>query len=74
MRRLSIALCAAAAGFAALATSPALAQRKGDSRPEPKAEKGETPAERKAKDEAYRDALKRIPDSQEKYDPWKIAR
>jgi hypothetical protein len=27
----------------------------------------------KAADEAYKAALKRIPDPQEKYDPWKIA-
>ena len=57
----------------AAALSPAHAQRKGES-PQRKADPVENPAEKKAKDEAYKDALKRIPESKDKYDPWKIAR
>lgn len=30
--------------------------------------------QRKAVDEAYQSAVKRIPDAKEKYDPWKNAR
>ncbi len=58
-----------------VALSPAHAQRKGDpGRPTLPAEKTESPAEKKAREDAYNDALKRIPESKDKYDPWKIAR
>ncbi len=57
----------------AVALSPAHAQRKPDAS-QKKDEPVENPAVQKAKDEAYKDALKRIPESKDKYDPWKIAR
>lgn len=65
--------------LAALCVS-AFAQAGGKSRPgnddNGKAAKtaAETQRERKANEAAAKDAMSKIPDSKEKYDPWKIAR
>jgi len=65
--------------IAAFATS-ALAQGGGKSRPgnddNGKAAKSasDVQRERKANEAAAKDALSKIPDSKEKYDPWKIGR
>ena len=61
----------------ALSISPAFAQGKGPpSGDNGKAAKAasDVQRERKANEAAAKDALSKIPDSKEKYDPWKIGR
>jgi hypothetical protein len=66
-----------AAAFIALLAVAAHAQgagtRKGAS-PRPDAQKTEDLAKKKADEQAYKDALKQIPVSKEKPDPWKTMR
>ena len=66
-----------AAAFIALLAVAAQAQgsgpRKGAS-PRPDAQKTEDLAKKKADEKAYKDALKQIPESKEKPDPWKTMR
>ena len=66
-----------AAAFIALLAVAAQAQgagtRKGAS-PRPDAQKTEDLAKKKADEQAYKDALKQIPVSKEKPDPWKTMR
>jgi hypothetical protein len=63
---------ATAAAVLALLAVPADAQMGG--RRGPKAD--DTKAEKKPQvdEKAYQDALKRIPDSKEKYDPWAVTK
>jgi hypothetical protein len=65
------------AAFIALLAVAANAQgagaRKGAS-PPPDARKTEDLAKKKADEKAYKDALKQIPESKEKPDPWKTMR
>ena len=59
----------------ALLIASALAQGSGKGkRQQQDAAKKEDPARKKADEEAYRKALKSIPDSKEKQDPWKGVR
>ena len=66
-----------AAAFIALLAVAAQAQgagtRKGAS-PRPDTQKTEDLAKKKADEQAYKDALKQIPVSKEKPDPWKTMR
>lgn len=66
-----------AAAFIALWAVAAHAQgagpRKGAS-PRPEAQKTENLAKKKADEQAYKDALKQIPEAKEKPDPWKTMR
>lgn len=66
-----------AAAFIALLAVAAHAQgagtRKGAS-PRPEAQKPEDLAKKKADEQAYKDALKQIPEAKEKPDPWKTMR
>ena len=61
-----------AVAFAAL-SSPAFAQRRGDSGPPPPPP-DPIKKEREEQAKAAKAAMDRIPDSKEKYDPWKIER
>ncbi len=61
--------------IAALLSSQALAQGKARPSDNGQAAKVEDKQKRyKAEDEAAKAAMSKIPDSKEKYDPWKIAR
>jgi hypothetical protein len=70
MRILTVAT--AIALVATAATAP-LAVAKGKKQ-EPTAQKTEDQAKKKAIDQAYKNALKTIPVSNEKFDPWKSTR
>ena len=58
----------------ALATTPAYAQMGGGKRPRGDDNKKTEEKKPKVDDKAYQDALKRIPEPKEKYDPWSGAR
>jgi Spy/CpxP family protein refolding chaperone len=74
MRTLAIA-----AAVVALVAMPAHAQMGGGKRgqgqkTEDAAKNDEQKAKAKAADKAYQEALKRIPDPKEKYDPWGVTK
>jgi len=58
----------------ALMMAPAHAQDMGKSRKHQGAQKTENTAKTKADEQAYKEALKRIPDSTKKVDPWQSVR
>ena len=58
----------------ALATTPAYAQMGGGKRPRGDDNKKTEEKKPKVDDKAYQEALKRIPDSKEKYDPWAVTK
>ena len=58
----------------ALMMVPAHAQDMGKSRKHQHTQKTENTSKTKADDQAYKDALKRIPDSTKKADPWQNVR
>lgn len=59
----------------AIAVTPAMAQGKGRSQSnEAKADPKESPAKKKADEEAYQRALKNIPEPKGKIDPWQGSR
>lgn len=53
---------------------PAHAQEMGKSRKHERAQKTENTAKSKADEQAYKEALKRIPNSTKKVDPWQNVR
>jgi multidrug efflux pump subunit AcrB len=58
----------------ALMMVPAHAQDMGKSRKHQHTQKTESSAKNKADEQAYKDALKRIPNSTKKVDPWQDVR
>jgi hypothetical protein len=62
-----------AAAVLALLSLPAQAQMPGG-RHRPSGEEKKADQKKQIDEKAYKDALKRIPDSKEKYDPWSGAR
>jgi hypothetical protein len=64
----------AAAALLALLVAPANAQMGGGAGRHHKGGDTKTDQKPKVDEKAYQDALKRIPDSKEKYDPWSGAR
>lgn len=64
---------AMAVAVLALVAVPAHAQMGGRRGPKPDETKTED-KKPKVDDKAYQDALKRIPDSKEKYDPWAVTK
>ena len=58
----------------ALMMVPAHAQDMGKSRKHQHAQKTENTTKSKADEQAYKEALKRIPDSTKKVDPWQSVR
>jgi uncharacterized protein HemY len=58
----------------ALMMMPAHAQDMGKSRKHQRAQKTENTTKSKADEQAYKEALKRIPDSTKKVDPWQNVR
>jgi hypothetical protein len=58
----------------ALMIVPADAQDMGKSRKHQRAQKTENTTKSKADEQAYKEALKRIPDSTKKVDPWQNVR
>jgi multidrug efflux pump subunit AcrB len=58
----------------ALMMVPAHAQDMGKSRKHQSAQKTESTTKTKADEQAYKEALKRIPDSTKKVDPWQSVR
>jgi multidrug efflux pump subunit AcrB len=58
----------------ALMMVPACAQDMGKARKHQHTEKTENTAKTKADEQAYKDALKRIPNSTKKIDPWQNVR
>jgi uncharacterized protein HemY len=58
----------------ALMMVPAHAQDMGKSRKHQRAQKTENTTKSKADEQAYKEALKRIPDSTKKVDPWQNVR
>jgi len=58
----------------ALMTVPAHAQDTGKTRKHQQTQKTENTAKTKADEQAYKEALKRIPDSTKKVDPWQNVR
>jgi hypothetical protein len=58
----------------ALMTVPAHAQDMGKTRKHQQTQKTENTAKTKADEQAYKEALKRIPDSTKKVDPWQNVR
>ena len=67
---------AMAVAVLALLALPASAQMGGSKRggPPPDDTAKTDDRQKKADDRAYQDALKRIPDSKEKYDPWAVTK
>jgi hypothetical protein len=69
---------AMAAAVLALVAVPAHAQmgggKRGHKTDEDPAKAADAAKKKKADDKAYQDALKRIPDPKEKYDPWAVAK
>ena len=68
---------AMAAAVLALVVVPAHAQMGGGKRghkTDDPAKSADDAKKKKADDKAYQEALKRIPDSKEKYDPWAVAK
>ena len=70
---------AMAAAVLALVAMPAHAQMGGGGgkrgqKTEDTAKSAEDAKKKKADDKAYQEALKRIPDSKEKYDPWAVTK
>jgi hypothetical protein len=70
---------AMAAAVLALMAMPAHAQMGGGGgkrgqKTEDAAKSAEDAKKKKVDDKAYQDALKRIPDSKEKYDPWAVTK
>ena len=59
-----------AAALLALLVAPASAQMGGGAGRHHKGQDTKTDQKPKVDEKAYQDALKRIPDSKEKYDPW----
>jgi multidrug efflux pump subunit AcrB len=58
----------------ALMMVPAHGQEMGKARKHQHTQKAENTAKTKADEQAYKDALKRIPDSAKKIDPWQNVR
>ena len=58
----------------ALMTVPAYGQDMGKTRKHPHTQKTENTAKTKADEQAYKEALKRIPNSTKKVDPWQDVR
>ena len=58
----------------ALMIVPAYGQDMGKARKHQRTEKTENTAKTKADEQAYKEALKRIPDSTKKMDPWQNVR
>jgi uncharacterized protein HemY len=58
----------------ALMMVPAHAQDMGKTRKHQRAQKTESTTKSKADEQAYKEALKRIPDSTKKVDPWQNVR
>ena len=58
----------------ALMAVPAYAQDMGKARKHPHTQKTENTAKTKADEQAYKEALKRIPNSTKKVDPWQNVR
>ena len=67
-------ILAVAAALLALAMGPASAQMPGGKHRPGGDEKAKTDNKPKVDEKAYNEALKRIPDPKEKYDPWSGAR
>ena len=75
-----VVIAALAAPLAAAVAADGLAQdmggkgRKGHSQPSSAEQQQARQREKKAVDDAYTSAINRLPDSKEKYDPWRSAR
>jgi len=71
---------AMAVAVLALVAMPAHAQmgggggKRGQGKADDTAKSAEDAKKKKADDKAYQEALKRIPDSKEKYDPWAVTK
>ena len=68
---------AMAAAVLALVAIPAQAQmggKRGHNTDDDPAKAADAAKKKKVDDKAYQEALKRIPDSKEKYDPWAVAK